>query len=290
MGARLVGMALWSAVAVAVAGVAVAGDVCPAPDRRDCESLAAQMVSCQTTARSAERHGGVTGAGYGTRINLTLGGANSSETVPCTPETVDQLMDLSIACADAASGRLDPEAYWVKKGNLLGIDYIASCMDARAAQTEKKCGRKEAFDGVRCRPLLDVEWKLVVESLNVTQSRRADGTQWDNGSLATSAPDIALTVALTQTTCDDIASRTRLWGTTIVQDSFRPAFGVGDGVGQLDADSRLCIVVNDSDMLGWEGMHSFDLSGKTLVTLLETRGGELVDSFGRLQVSFTPSR
>lgn len=286
MGTRLMCVALWSAVA----GPAVAGDVCPAPDRRDCESLAAQMVSCQTTARSAERHGGVTGAGYGTRVNLTVGGANSSETVPCTPETVDQLMDLSFTCADAASGRLDPEAYWVKKGDLLGVDYITSCMEARAAQTEKKCGRKEAFDGARCRPLLDVEWQLVVESLNVTQSRRADGTQWDNGSLATAAPDIALTVALTQTTCADIASRTRLWGTTIVQDSFRPAFGVGDSIGRLDADSRICIVVNDSDMLGWEGMHAFDLSGKMLMSLLELRQGELADPFGRLLVSVSPVR
>src|SRR6478672_1436253 len=83
---RLVGVVLWSTVT----GVAMAGDACPAPDRRDCEALAEQMQSCQTTARSAERHGGVAGAGYGTRVNLTLGGTNSSETVPCTPETVDQ--------------------------------------------------------------------------------------------------------------------------------------------------------------------------------------------------------
>ncbi len=275
---------------VLVAQVAQAGDVCAPPQRRDCDALAAQMQSCQTVARSSERHGGLDGSGYGVGVGVNLGGSTASETVPCTPETVDRLLALSVACGDAASGHLGADAYWVMRGNLTEVDYLASCAASRSSSVAKKCGRKEAFDGRTCRPLLDVTWQLTVESLNVTQARRDDGTQWDNGSVSTAAPDIYLTAALTQTTCDDAVARTRLWSTPTVQDSFRPAFSATGVVGRLDYDSRLCVIVTDSDPLSSEVMHVFDLQGKELQTMLEWRRGELEESFGRLVVAFEPAR
>lgn len=274
------------ALLLAWPAVSPAANSCPPPGRRECAGVEDDLNACRTTGKVVERNGSVSAGAPAGKMGVALGGSTSSQQVACDPEWIQQLSVLAGTCGQAQAGSIPPDLYWRKWGDVYGIDGLDACRSQAAARQEQTCSRKQVFDGADCVDLWEASWRVTVESLNVTQERRPDGTLWDSMSTATAAPDVMITAALTQTECDDTLARTTLWTIPPVQDSFQPTFGVGGRVGRLSYGSRLCFIVVDSDAFSNQTMSVYTITGQILEDLLRGRYHTVTTPFGRLELSF----